>query len=353
MTEMMRSAFIFTALLLTLLSGAVGAEEAAPLDNASESGETASPVPAADLVVVRVSGDPITEKQVIDAIRELVRQENVTLEQSRAQRNAMLFDRAVENLITLSLMKTRMREMNVAVDEAVVDAYLRQTAQGFSSPEAFQKSLEEQGITEGDFRNNIRESVRLQKVIDEASKDAAKITEADVEKFYAENPDRFAAQDRARVAHILLKIPPDATPAQKEEIRKRLESIRVEIEAEIITFAAAAAKYSQDEETAANGGDMGFVVRGNMPKPFADVLFRTKPGTISPALESRSGYHLLKALELKPAGTASLEEVKTNLKQYLERNAAQAARQKFVQELRSKAVIESFMTSDEFIKRHN
>ena len=333
---------IITILLLALMPCAAAAQDALPSGDAPDA--------AADLVVVRVSGDPITEKQVIDAIYELARQENLTLEQSK-QRDSLLFDRAVENLVTASLMRARMREMNITVNDADVDALLRQTSQRFPSPEAFQKALTDQGISEAVLRDSIRENIRLQKVVEEASKGAAPVTEAEMEKFYADNPDRFALPERARLAHILLQIPPDATAAQKEDIRKKLEGIRVEIEAEIITFSDAAAKYSQDADTAAKGGEMGIVTRGNLPKPFADSLFSIKPGSVSPAMESQAGYHIIKALELMPAGQASFEEIKPALRQSLEQNAQQSARQKFVEELKSKANIEYFMTAEEFDKR--
>ena len=341
---MIRSTFLFAILLFTLMSGAAAEET---------SGATGivSPGIDADLVVVRVSGDPITEKQVLNAISEMARQENLTLEQSR-QRNSILFDRAIENLITVSLSRMKMREMNIAVSDAEVEAQMRQTAQSFPSPEAFQKALADQGLTETGLRNNIREIIRMQKFADESSKDAAPVTEAEIEKFYAGNRDKFALPERARVAHILLQIPPNATAAQKEEIRKKLEGIRVEIAAETITFADAAAKYSQDAKTAANGGEIGLMTRDNLPKPLADAVFNTKPGTVSPALESQSGYHILKALELLPAGPADLEGIKPALRQSLEQSAKQAARQKFIEQLKAKASIEYFMTSEEFAKRH-
>jgi len=320
-------------------------------ENALDAEKPASQYLEADLVVVRVSGDPITEQQVLGAISELARQEDFTIEQSK-QRNSLLFNRAVESLVTVSLMRSRMREMNIAVDDADVDAQLNQTSQRFPSPEAFQKALADQGLTETGLRNNIIENIRMQKVVDEASKNAAVITEADIEKFYNDNPNQFALPERARMAHILFKIPPDSTAAQKEEIRKRLEGIRVEIEAEIITFSDAAAKYSQDENTSSKGGDMGFVTRTNIPKPFVDMLFNTKPGTVSPALESQSGYHIIKALEVRPAEQASLQDSKSSLRQMLEQNAKQSARQKYVEELKNKAAIEYFMTLEEFDKRH-
>jgi len=348
---MFRSAFIFTILLLALIPNTVIAEETVPPGEAYEATEAMLHDPAADLVAVRVSGDPITEKQVLDVINDIARQENLTLELLK-QRHSLLFDRAVETLITASLMKTRMREMNIVVDDTDVEAQLRQLAQRFPSPEAFKKALTDQGVTEAGLLNNIRENISMQKVVEEASKNAALISDAEIEKFYADNPDNFALPERARMAHILLQIPPDASAAQKEEIRKRLESIRVNIEADIISFSDAAAKYSQDSNTAANGGDMGLVTRDNLPKPFADALFKTKQGTVTPALESQSGYHILIALELRPAEQATLEEVKPSLRQSFEQNAKQAAQQKFVEELKSKAIIEYFMTSEEFSRRH-
>ena len=277
-------------------------------------------------------------------------QTNLTIEQSR-QRNSMFFDAAIGNLITISLIKAQAHAMNIAVQDAEVDARLQQLAQIFPTPEDFRRSLAEQEMTEADLRNNLKESLLMQKVLDEASKDAVTVTDAMMEKFYADNPDRFDLQERAHAAHILLKIPPDATAAQKEEIRKRLERVRVEIAAEVITFAEAAAKYSQDENTASKGGDLGLMTRDAMSNHFANALFNTKPGTVSPALESQSGYHILKALELKPAERATLEEAKPALRQFLEQNARQSVLQKFVTELRNKATIEHFMTAEEFDRR--
>ena len=360
---MIRTIFMFMILLPVLSFDSVcAAEIALPEEEISktdavpdaelESEEIVSPKTASDLVVVRVSGEPITEKQVQDAINEIAwEQETLTIEQAR-MRNSLFFSGAVENLITLSLLKARMLEMNVTVEEADVDVRLQQLSQRFPTPEVFQESLAAQGMTEDTLRNNQRENLRLQKILDEASKNAASVTDEDVEAFYANNPERFATKDRAHVAHILLKIPPDVTATQKEEIRKKLEAIRVDIEAEIITFAEAALKYSQDESTAENGGDLGIMIRDNMPESFANAIFYIKQRTVSPALESQSGYHILKALELHPAGQSTLEEVKPVLRQLLEQNAKQSAMKNFVEELKGRATIEHFMTAEEFVRRN-
>ncbi|MDR1727556.1 MAG: peptidylprolyl isomerase [Acidobacteriota bacterium] len=349
---MIRFAAVVTILLSLLTPGAMPAavaQEPAP-DPAQAPASGA--MPETDLVVARVSGVPITEKQVLDVIAEIARQQGDLPLDRLQQRNALFFNDAIDNLVTLTLLREHAKEQAVVVTDAEVAAQVKQMAGRFASQEEFQKALAAQGMTEADLGRNIRGTISLQKVIDGATKDAPPVTDADVERFYAANPDKFALPERVHAAHILLQIPQGATPAQKAELQKELERIRFDIEAEAVTFADAAAKHSQDKATAAKGGDMGLLSRPNLPKPFADALFNAKPGTLSPVLESQAGYHIVKALEVKPAGTATLEESKPAIRQLLEQEAKQTARRRFVAALKDKAKVEAFMDAEEFAKRH-
>jgi len=240
----------------------------------------------------------------------------------------------------------------VTIDKAKIDQQLQQLSQRYASAEEFQKAMAAQSLTESDLRRNIEESISLQEVIDRAVKDVPGATDAEIEKFYNDNPDKFAMPERVRAAHILLRVDAKSTPEQKAEIKKKLEGIRADIESKAITFGDAAAKYSQDPSNAQKGGDLGLFSRGQMVKPFEDAAFATKPGTLSPIVETQFGYHIIQVIESKPAGKASLEEAKPPIKQYLDQVAKQKALQKYVDELKAKATIEPFMTQEEFIKRH-
>jgi hypothetical protein len=90
--------------------------------------------------------------------------------------------------------------------------------------------------------------------------------------------------------HILFMIPQGATPAVKDSIRKKAESVRAQVTA--ANFAEMAKKYSQDN-SAAQGGDLGVFPRGAMVKPFSDAVAALKPGEISPLVESQFGYHIV------------------------------------------------------------
>jgi peptidyl-prolyl cis-trans isomerase D len=90
--------------------------------------------------------------------------------------------------------------------------------------------------------------------------------------------------------HILFLVPKGATPAVKDSIRKKAESVRAQVTS--ANFADMAKKYSQDN-TASKGGDLGVFPRGMMVKPFGDAVAALKPGEISPLVETDFGYHII------------------------------------------------------------
>jgi hypothetical protein len=90
--------------------------------------------------------------------------------------------------------------------------------------------------------------------------------------------------------HILFLFPQNVTPAQKDSLHKKAESVRAQLTA--TNFADMAKKYSGDN-TAANGGDLGVFPLTAMVKPFGDALAKLKPGEISPIIETQFGYHIV------------------------------------------------------------
>jgi peptidyl-prolyl cis-trans isomerase C len=313
-----------------------------------------SPPPAAktgsDIVVLRVSGIPVTESEVMEMISQKAKSQPLTANQKQ-ERIVLLFKDAIENLTTIALLKNQARVLNITIDKAVIDREIQGISQKFASPEDFQKALAKQNTTESDYRKNIEENMNMQKVLDVAVKEAPRATEAELQNYYKDNPDKFNAPKRVRASHILLKTNPQNTPEQNAEIKKKLEGIRTDIENKTITFADAAKKYSEDP-TAQRGGDLGFFIRGDMVKPFEDVAFAMNPGTISPAVETSYGYHIIQVTEIKPAGKETFEESKPAIQKYLDEAAKRKAIQKYIEVLKEKATIETFMTAEEFAKRH-
>jgi peptidyl-prolyl cis-trans isomerase C len=345
---MIRSTLISLIVLSAAFCCTASAQQPTP---AEPSPETAKTREDANLVVSKVSGRPITEREVMLAIAQLASQKQVSLEQQQ-KRNAVFFQEALDQLTTMSLLSAQAQEQNLPVDKSVVDRQLKLLSERFASPEEFAKAMAERGLTETDLRREFEQNLGAQEMLRQAVKDVPEPTDEEISKFYADNTGKFSMPAQVHASHILLKVDPKSTPEQKEEIKKKLEGIRADIESQKITFAEAASKYSEDTSNASKGGDLGSFPRGAMVKPFEDAAFATLPGNISPIVETRFGYHLIQVTELKPAGTATLEQAKPAITQFLSQTEKAKAARKYLEDLKAHATIETFMTQEEFLKRH-
>ncbi|MCU0615121.1 MAG: peptidylprolyl isomerase [Desulfobacterales bacterium] len=148
-----------------------------------------------------------------------------------------------------------------------------------------------------------------------------------------------------KASHILIKLDPQADEAQKIEARKKIEDIAKKLSAGE-DFAELAKNYSECPSSA-NGGDLGSFRRGQMVQAFEDAAFSMNPGETSPVVETHFGFHIIKVSEKQPEGTFPLEEVKPQIQQVLTREKVQKLLEKDIENLKSKADIETFPSTNE------
>jgi peptidyl-prolyl cis-trans isomerase C len=318
-------------------------------------GTSATTVAAVDLIVVRVLGESITEKQVLDTINQLAFQlanNQQATGQQLQQKESLFYREALDTLIGTILLKNEAKERNLVADKAKIDESLRSMKARFPNEAQFQQALQGQGIKEEDLRSSIETNLLCQQVLELIAQDLPPPTDIEIQKYYDANPKSFLEPEQRHTAAISLKVDEGATPEQKMEIRKKLENIRADIGSKKITFAEAAVKESDDKANSTRGGDLGFVKRGAMLKPLEDMVFATKPGSLTPILETEIGYHLIQVIELKPAGIVPLETAQPKIKDLLERKAKQEATKKHLEQLKTKVKIETVMSDEEWNKRH-
>ena len=345
MTQLLKvSAIVFVCVFVPASSSSEDSKQAAPAAPQSEKADSDDPV------VARILGETITEKQLLRLIDQMARRQPLGPQQMQ-QRESLLFGKALESLIGRVLLKIEGKEMKLTADKAKVDESFQELVKRFPSEQQFKTALEKQGISESDLRASIEESIFYQQVIDQALRDVPAPTDADVKKFYDENPQYFSVPDQVRASHILLKVDTKSTPEQKASIRKKLEDLRADIESMKIAFAEAATKNSQDEGSAAKGGDLGFFGRGQMVKPFEDAAFSAKPGTVTPVVETQFGFHLINVAESRPAGKKPLEEAKADIQGFLAQKSKEENLQKHIEGLRAKAKVETVMTEEQWKAR--
>ena len=147
--------------------------------------------------------------------------------------------------------------------------------------------------------------------------DQAKIAEgitpsdADLQKLYNQSLDQFRTPERVHARHILLMT--QGKPAADDtKIRAQAEDVLKQIKAGG-NFEELAKKYSQDPGSAAKGGDLGWVQRGQMVPEFEKACFTLKPGDTSDLVKTQYGYHIVQVLAHEDAQLQPFDKVKAQL----------------------------------------
>jgi len=140
-----------------------------------------------------------------------------------------------------------------------------------------------------------------------------KVTEADLKDYYEAKRTRYDRPERAKVRHVLLGLPNNATQQDKDRTRATLEEYRSQLIAGKITFAELVKKHSQDEGTKDKGGDLGWISRDGMRgemREFENVAFALKSGGVSKPVLSSYGYHLIQLEDHEKALKTTFEGVR-------------------------------------------
>jgi peptidyl-prolyl cis-trans isomerase D len=173
------------------------------------------------------------------------------------------------------------------------------------------------------YQNSIPEKrqVRYFVLLDKDAESKVAISPSEIQRYYNTNLDQYRMPDRARVRHILISTPPagpdgKSDPKAVEEARAKAAGILKEIRAGG-DFAELAKKNSQDPGSKDLGGELGWILKGQMVAEFEKVAFAQSPGQISDLVQSSYGFHIIQTEEKESARVKPLSEVKDDIEKTL------------------------------------
>jgi len=147
-------------------------------------------------------------------------------------------------------------------------------------------------------------------------------TDAEIEAFYNENPDKFAGDESVNASHILVD-----TEELALEIYAKIASGEISFEE--------AAKLHSSCPSKENGGSLGDFTRGQMVPEFDKAVFSMTVGEITATpVKTQFGYHLIKLNSKNEAKPTPLAEVKDAIRSHLENEKQRAAYESKVTQLR-------------------
>jgi peptidyl-prolyl cis-trans isomerase D len=143
-----------------------------------------------------------------------------------------------------------------------------------------------------------------------------KVSDDNLRAYYSSHLDEYRVPERVKAAHILFKTT-DKSPAEVAKIRQTAQDVLRHIQ-KGADFAEMAKKYSEDT-TASNGGDLGWIVRGQTVKEFEDTAFALQSGQVSGLVTVPYGIHIIKVFDKQTAHVQTFDEVKGSIQATIEK----------------------------------
>lgn len=224
----------------------------------------------------------------------------------------------LRTLIDNEIMLQRAEKLGLMAQEADVDAKLNELKAPYTQEE-FQKRLAERKLTAEELKTQIRRDLSVQRLFNKEITSHISISDKDVADAYNANRDSFnLAEPQLHIAQLLVTPNPDpnvrnlkADKAQNaEQAKKKIQMLAARLK-QNEDFAMLAQNYSEDPESAANGGDIGFIPESAMEKADIElrkVVMQLQPGQVSGIIAMPGGYRIFKVISREPAGQRELND---------------------------------------------
>ena len=213
---------------------------------------------------------------------------------------------AVTFLVQQAEVEEQANSLGVDVTEKDVDKEIARYKKQFygGSDARYEKAVKQQGLTDDQARQAIRQQLVSQKVFKKVTADV-KVSDSDIKAYYNSHKSQYVQPESRDVRHILV---PSKSLADSLYAQLKGGS----------DIAKLAKRYSKDPGSAANGGKLT-VSKGQTVPEFDKTAFSLKKGELSTPVKTQYGYHIIQALSaIKPASTTTLDKVRASIRQQLE-----------------------------------
>jgi peptidyl-prolyl cis-trans isomerase SurA len=304
MTRRVHGAQILSlAVSLLALAGCAGTPPAPPpavpvaaSHAAAQAAKTPAPGVLLDNVAAVVNDDVILKSELDAQVTQTEKQilANNTPLPTRDVLQKQVLDQMV--LVRLELAQAASRGVTVS-DDSVNQALSRIAARNSINLDKLPDLLKQQGIDYDQYRKTLREQLIIQNLEQQVLADNLHITSQELDDQVRADQGSGDSETQYHVAQILVATPSNPTPDDVAAARKKIDIIYQKLK-DGADFAAAAVAYSEGQK-ALEGGDIGWRKASELPTLFAPVVTQMKPGDFSTPMQSGSGFHIVKLMDVK------------------------------------------------------
>lgn len=235
------------------------------------------------------------------------------LKQSCETAEQQLKDNAIGQLVTAQYLVGEAEEDKIEVSEKEIDKALpAKYTQTIGDKKNLAKFTALTGLGEPFFREQIKTELLGQKIQEKITKDAGKVTDAEVQEYYDKNKAQYTQPEMRDLRIVLTKTKADADKAKKE-----LDGGA--------KFGDVVKEYSIDTITKKDGGKLANVAKGQQEKALGDASFAAKKGEIVGPIKTETGYYVVQVDKITASKVVPFKDVKEQIKQQLTQMKPQEA----------------------------
>jgi len=276
----------------------------------------------------------------------------------------------LRGMIEDEILWQRAAKLSLAASDEDVNAKLTEMKAPYTQEE-FDKKLQAQNLSLDDLKRELRRSLTKTKLLNKEIESKINITDSEIGAYYAAHKAEFnLIEPRYGLAQIMVTSGPARQTGNLQnnkasgdtDAKKKIQALHSKLDSGE-DFSALAQNFSENPNTAANGGDMGFVSESQLrtdPEIY-NALAKIKPGQITeilPVYDSAGpgrhtvGYAIYKLISREPAGQRELNDprVQQVIRQGLRENHAQLLRNAYFEKLHNEAKVHNYF-ADEIIKQ--
>ena len=331
----------------------LGARKSAPLPPPPPPAEVVNHMPSLDAIsgekLLSTSDDSVTDRVVAvvnnDAITLGDLHESILLfRQENRDRGGPSDDELAKQFLgklidnRLQLQEAEREKVTVEDEEITEELNDRIKKVGAKNLAEFETMVREQGLSMESVRKRLRDSLLTAKVIHRKVRLRVSVTERDIDRYLDENRQKLEVGLGYHARHILIQPADASSEASWAEAKRRVEGLRAQI-LEGGDFVDLAKSFSNDS-SAAEGGDLGTLKRGELAQDIETQILALKPGEISAPYRSTLGWHIFRLESKETLEGDGLTRVRQQVRDILFRQKFEARQQAWLTEIKQRAVIE-------------
>jgi peptidyl-prolyl cis-trans isomerase SurA len=243
----------------------------------------------------------------------------------------------LRDLIDQALLTERAKDMGLSVETDVIkrlDELRKQN--NIASMEDMEKEVEKQGLSWEDLKTQIRNNLLTQEVIRREVGSHINIPNDEVKKYYDEHQKDFVRPEQVTLAEIFLSTE-GKSPEEISSVEKKAEDLRNRVvKGEDFNEIA---KHFSEGSTGKDGGPLGTFERGQLDKQLEDAVFKMDKGQMTPVIQTKSGFEVLKVEAHYEAGLQPQDKVENEIMNRLYAQRMQPTMREYLGQLREQSYV--------------